>query len=494
MRADDTPEEVAAPPRPLPSVDIPLLRHERRAGRQVRMIWTGVGATLVLVAAGVAYLNRHDSADDPASAPPPPMLESPAADASVGVDASLPAPAEVPEAPAVALQRAPEGGTRLETTFGSARGFRPALLAAGLDNDDAAELETALQGTIDFRRCHPTDVMIINRDADGGLHSFEYHASRRDYVLAERDAHGQLHAEHRERPLDVTPLARGGVIHTSLGEALEALGLGRTLVGSFVEVFDGRVNFQRATRVGDRFKILVDEERLDGELWDYAPPRALEFDGQRTGRVRAFYFAPEGRRGDYYDEDGRSMRGGWLRTPLHYDHISSPFDMHRMHPILHRIQPHNGVDYAAGTGTPVWAAAGGTVIWAGPKGANGNLVGLRHQDGYATWYAHLSYIAPGIRRGATVEHMQRIGLVGTTGRSTGPHLHFGLKRGTRFVDPLPIINGPGALLPAGLRGPFRRVQRELTAALDAIDAGPAPASQAEPSPHDDPAPIDVPLD
>jgi len=458
------------------------------------MVWVGVGTALALGAAAAAYFSRGDSPEpepDAREAATPPISDASEAAEPVATDASVAAPP--PTAPEVELRQAPDGGTRLETTFGSARGFRPALLAAGLDNEDAAELEAALDGTLDFRRCHPADRMVFLRDADGRLLRFEYHESRRRYVLVRRDARGRLQATQVERPLDHVEIARGGVIRSSLGAALESAGLGRTLVGSFVEVFDGRVNFQRQTRQGDRFKLIVDEQRLDGELLGYAPPRALEFDGQRTGQVRAFYFAPTGRRGDYYDADGRSMRGGWLRTPLHYDHISSPFDMHRMHPILHRVQPHNGVDYAAGTGTPVWAAAAGTVIWAGPKGPNGNLVGIRHEDGFTSWYAHLSAIARGIRVGVEVEQMQRIGRVGTTGRSTGPHLHFGLKRGRRFMDPLAIINGPGRLLPAGLRAPFRRLQHQLAAALDAIDAGPAPA-QTEPARATAAAPVNVPLD
>src|SRR5690606_18246450 len=138
------------------------------------------------------------------------------------------------------------------------------------------------------------------------------------------------------------------------------------------------------------------------------------------------------------------------------------------HPILRRRRPHNGVDYAAGTGTPVWAAAAGVITFAGVKGANGNLVGIAHDNGYSTYYAHLHRITPGIRRGVTVSARQSIGQVGTTGRSTGPHLHFGVKRGSQFVDPLDIINGPGRMLPNAQRNAFRRVQRARLAELRAI--------------------------
>ena len=139
-----------------------------------------------------------------------------------------------------------------------------------------------------------------------------------------------------------------------------------------------------------------------------------------------------------------------------------------MHPILRRVVPHNGVDYAASTGTPVWAAAEGTVTFAGVRGANGNLVSIEHADGYSTHYAHLHRITPGITRGVEVQQRQRIGQVGSTGRSTGPHLHFGLKRRGRFIDPIPEINGPGRPMPAPDLRRYRVHMQGLLRALSAI--------------------------
>jgi murein DD-endopeptidase MepM/ murein hydrolase activator NlpD len=152
------------------------------------------------------------------------------------------------------------------------------------------------------------------------------------------------------------------------------------------------------------------------------------------------------------------MQGGWLRTPLRYDRLSSKFNPRRFHPILKRTVPHLGVDYAASTGTPVWAAAEGRVTFAGRKGPNGNLVVVRHSGGFETAYAHLHRIKGGIRRGTFVKQRELIGFVGSTGRSTGPHLHFGLKKYSRFIDPLTELNGPG----------LRMVARELPAYKDAV--------------------------
>ena len=129
------------------------------------------------------------------------------------------------------------------------------------------------------------------------------------------------------------------------------------------------------------------------------------------------------------------------------------------------------MDFAAATGTTLWAAADGEITWAGPKGPNGNLVSIRHENGYESHYAHMHRIQRGITVGAQVTQRQVIGSVGTTGRSTGPHLHFGLKHHGRFVDPLPVLNGPGQLLPPGQLAGYRTWVRGIIRRLERIDTG-----------------------
>ena len=137
------------------------------------------------------------------------------------------------------------------------------------------------------------------------------------------------------------------------------------------------------------------------------------------------------------------------------------------------------------------AAADGEITWAGDKGPNGNLVSIRHARGYSSHYAHLHQIQRGIRPGVTVTQDQVIGTVGTTGRSTAPHLHFGLKRNNRWLDPMPVINGPGELLPAGPRARFQREKAELIELLESLQVeGPAPTSDPEPEEEADSEPMD----
>jgi murein DD-endopeptidase MepM/ murein hydrolase activator NlpD len=474
-------EEGAGSHRPLPSVGIPLLRSELRASRVRRTALLSIG--LALAAIGIvgaifvpdllAALPDGSHASAPVNSAPSPVSTADAGggDPDAGVE--------------LAAEPLPNGeGTRVIRRFGAARGFRPALTGAGLTGQEADAVIAALNGVMDFRRCRPEHEIVLERAHDGTLQRFEYRASISQIYEAARDDRGVIAGRRVEVPIERIRLRRGGTVRTSLGAALERAGLGRSLVGTFVEAFERDVSFNTHTRSGDTFRIIVDEERIGGEFIRYGAVHAIEVRGERLGERRAYWFEPRDDLADFYDESGRAVHGGWLRTPVRYDHISSPFNPRRLHPILRRIVPHNGVDYAAPTGTLVVSAAEGVVAFIGPRGANGNLISLRHENGYETHYAHLSRFAAGLERGDTVQQRQPIGYVGSTGRSTGPHLHFGLKRNGRFVDPQAELNGPGRMLPAGFLARYRRHTRELRQELDAIpiDAAPAeePATPEEP--------------
>jgi len=473
--------------RPLPSVGIPLLRDEVRASRLRLAIGGGIVATLLVAGIVTALLmtpglGGDDVApSDPqtsiADHDPPPLSEL---DASVAEIVSP--PEEPPEPEEVPLEQGE--GTRVVRAFGQSPGFRPALVQAGCTGTEADALIAALDDVMDFRRCRPSHQMVIERDLDGHLSRFEYQASNTQIYEAHLDDEGTLVGSQVEVPIETVRVLRGGTVTASLGAALEAADLGRSLVGVFVETFEREVSFNTHTRAGDTFRIIVDEERVAGEFLRYGTVHALEVRGQRLGEHQAFWYESREGRGEFYDPTGRAVHGGWLRTPLRYDHISSPFDPRRMHPILRRIVPHNGVDYAAGTGTPVWAAADGTVSFIGPRGANGNLVSLRHANGFETHYAHLHRFASGLSRGDEVAQRRVIGFVGTTGRSTGPHLHFGLKRNGRFVDPQAELNGPGRMMGGGHLGRYRRLVRALQAEIAEIpvtaSGGSADAPATEP--------------
>jgi len=463
----------------MPSVDMPLLREQRRAVRIRVVAFAVLGLSLVAGAVAAAVFVAMAPPSDaeattrrPASAPAP-MASAPDA----AGDSAIAGSGEPDGGAALIAETEPRtlGATsRTVSRFGSARGFRQALAGAHLARDQALEVETALEDTLDFRRCRPDDQLIIERDADGHVVLFEFRGSPTEYYRATRTASGTLRGERVEVPVQRIRLARGGTVRSSLGDALSTVGLGRGTVGTFVGVFEGHVNFATDARRGDTFRVIMEEHRISGRFLRHGTVHALEYVGRRAGTLRAFWYEPRRGEGDYYDETGRAIHGGWLRAPLRYDRLSSRFDPRRMHPILHRIVPHNGTDYAAGTGTPVWAAASGTVTFAGDRGANGNLVSVRHDGGYESHYAHLSRIERGIASGVEVNQRQVIGYVGSTGRSTGPHLHFALERGGRFVDPLQEMNGPGRMMPAAALPRYREHVRELVRELEGVRLGSAP--------------------
>jgi hypothetical protein len=162
-----------------------------------------------------------------------------------------------------------------------------------------------------------------------------------------------------------------------------------------------------------------------------------------------------------------------------------------MHPILHVVMPHNGVDFAAPPGTPVYAAAPGYVEWVGDGGASGNLVTIRHEGGFTTGYAHLSRFAPHLAQGQQIDGRQLIGFVGSTGRSTGPHLHFSAKKNGVFIDPLRLKLDGLRVLPKSDRPEFDRQREPLDQLLDAI-ALPPSGQRASPAEAEDLEPLDEP--
>lgn len=492
--------------RPLPSVDMPLLRGQLRAVRTRQL-----GALAILGALGVAALgfalvrylvsDDGDEVNEVAAAEGEELTgdfdldelsgedlgELDDLDLGDGFDADAEeevAEAEAAEAAAESEATTTSDGARhVETTFGRSPGFRPGLIRAGLSDAEAGAIETALRDVIDFRRCQPTDRLVFERDEAGELVLFRYHDEAASFAEVRRDDAGELAARRVERSTETVTVAREGVVRSSLGDAVTRAGLGRETVGVFIEVFDGKIRFATQARAGDRFRVLVDEERIEGRFHRFGQVRAMEYISERVGTLRAYYYEPRGGRANWFDEDGREIRGGWLRVPCRYDRISSPFNPRRMHPILRRVVPHLGTDFAASTGTPVIAAADGEVTWAGPRGANGNLVGIRHEGGYQTFYAHLHRIQRGIRPGVHVDQGDPIGAVGTTGRSTGPHLHFGLKRNGEFVDAMEVINGPGRRLPAAQLGRFRRTAADYQRQLDALGSGADEGSADAPDPE-----------
>ena len=304
--------------------------------------------------------------------------------------------------------------------------------------------------------------------------AFEYRAHGQAVARAQRP---ESEAPSSDAAIERHRTARGTRIRGSVGLSLRTIGLGGALTQIVEQALASRLALSKDAVAGDALKVIVDVEYVAGKFAGYGTVHALEYTSQRVGKLHAFWFEPQPGKGDFLDLRGRSLRGAWLRTPLRYERISSGYNLKRRHPLLKRIIPHHGVDFSADRGTPVWAAADGQVTFAGRRGANGKLVSLRHDSGYETHYAHLARIGANVRPGRKLKQRQVLGYVGSTGRSTGPHLHFALKHDGHFVDPTSQLDGPGAPLPSEHVPRFRASVTRLRAELGRIKLPTATASR-----------------
>jgi len=265
-------------------------------------------------------------------------------------------------------------------------------------------------------------------------------------------------------PWAITRLRVTGAIESSLYDALDKAMADsflpaperRQLAWAIADVYDWEVDFSRDIRPGDRFTVLLDRlESSEGER-RFGRILAARIDVARTPEY-AFYFEDEAE-GDgvtgFYDERGRSLRRAFLRAPLQFRRVSSRFGA-RYHPVLHRWRAHEGVDFAAAYGTPVRATADGIVARVGREDAGyGNMIEVRHPNGIRTRYGHLSRFAPGLRTGERVAQGETIGYVGSTGLSTGPHLHYEFLVNGRPTNPRRKDMGAGTPVPKPLAGAF----------------------------------------
>jgi len=260
-----------------------------------------------------------------------------------------------------------------------------------------------------------------------------------------------------------------GTIETTLFEDGQDAGLSDALILKLVEIFGWDIDFALDLRRNDRFSVIHEEKYWRGQKVGDGVILAAEFVNQ--GKV---YRAIAHRNGrgitEYFTPDGRSVKREYLRTPVEFSRISSGYTLRRYHPILKRWGSHRGVDYAAPTGTPVRATANGRVLAIGRDGGYGNRVILKHPGAHSTLYAHMSRFARKLRVGSYVEQGQIVGYVGSTGLSTGPHLHYEFRVDGHHINPLRFRPPPSPLIAAADRDVFRNHAAALAARLDAIGA------------------------
>ena len=269
--------------------------------------------------------------------------------------------------------------------------------------------------------------------------------------------------------LEVGPLERkvrlaGATIRGSLFEATEAARLPDSVAEQLADVFGSEIDFRNDLAAGDRFQVAYETLEADGEVLSYGQLLGAEF--VNHGRKhQVVWFQQAGSKGAFFTPDGQSLKRAFLASPLPFTRVSSHYGS-RFHPISGRQQPHLGVDFSAPTGTTVRTVADGKVEYAGWKTGYGNLVTIRHGEQKSTAYAHLSRI--GVRPGQNVAQGDPVGAVGSTGVSTGPHLHFEYLVRGQHQDPLTLARNAGKqTIQAGARAEFQRVAQAMRQQLDA---------------------------
>lgn len=314
------------------------------------------------------------------------------------------------------------------------------LLKAGVSYGKIQEAVEQCEGVFDVRKIQVGKPysLIGNPCSPEGIRYFVYERSPADFVVM--DLGDRVDVFRGTKPVSVRPRAVSGVIQSSLWNAFKDADVDFDLALDLAKIYAWSLDFFHFQK-GDRFGFVVEERRVDGRVVGYGRILAARI-LHRDRPHYAFYFEETPGRGEYYDENGDSLRKAFLKAPLEYVRISSAYSRRRLHPILNEYKPHLGIDYAAPKGTPVLAVGDGRVEKVAYSRSMGRYIQIRHNGQYMTQYLHLSAVADGVVDGAPVRQGDEIGYVGSTGLATGPHLDF------RFWDDGEAVNFLEQDLPA----------------------------------------------
>lgn len=392
-------------------------------------VLAGAGASIAIAAGALAVVLAGRS----------PVTPGPAPAVAVVV-----APPEAPPPP-------PDVTRSTSRLVGRSQNPTQVLSSLGLEGAELQAVLGALDGVLSFKRIRAGDQVRLERAVPGdAFRSLSWRQGPADEFLVRPCPEG-LCGARREVAITRREVLVSVGIRSSVSEALQAAGHDPGLVVAASDVLAWDVDFYQDVRGGDSIKLVVERFDADGRFLRHGDVLAAEYEGKVTGRKRLFrYTDPAGNTG-YYDDAGTSARRGFLKAPVPYVNLTSRFGSRR-HPLLGYVRAHQGVDYGAPQGTPVWAVGDGVVTVAGWNGGCGKMVQVRHRNGFDSIYCHLSQVNVGV--GARVGQRQVVGRVGTTGLSTGPHLHFAIRQGGSYVNPLRLQLPRGEPVRAAWRDDF----------------------------------------
>ncbi|MGA9638339.1 peptidoglycan DD-metalloendopeptidase family protein [Flavobacterium sp.] len=298
------------------------------------------------------------------------------------------------------------------------------------------DIVQSVKDTFDVRviRPHKVYTMLRSKDKTKQLQVFVYQPNALNYYVFDfRDS--TIVAYKKTRPITIKRRVIGGVLKGSLSETLDKAGVDAGLASQITKIYSWTIDFFKLKK-GDRFGIVFKERYINDSIYNGVD----ELEGaffEYKGKINyAFPFAKDAATGkiDYYDDEGKTMKNFFLKTPIKFSRLTSRFTMNRFHPVQKRWKAHKGTDYAAPTGTPITTTASGVVEMTGYTAGNGNYVKVKHNGTYSTQYLHMSKIL--VRRGQRVNQGDVIGRVGSTGLATGPHVCYRFWKSGVQVDPL----------------------------------------------------------
>ena len=326
------------------------------------------------------------------------------------------------------------------------------LAPFGLGSQQVHEIVQASQDVFNVRRINSGRPVHFYVDPlDNTLSYFVYESNNREFVVFELGDEVSVHVNTREVTREIRQIS--GVINGSLYMALTEQGGSPALVSALSQVYAWQVDFYRIQQ-GDTFTVVYEQLYIDENPVGVGRILAAHMNHRNTDYYAVYFDQGDTGHGTYFDLEGNSLQKAFLRAPLDYTRISSRFTNRRFHPILQRNMPHHGTDYAAPVGTPIRAVGDGVITHAAFDRNNGNYIRIRHNSVYETGYLHMSRMAAGMRRGATVRQGQVIGYVGATGLATGPHLCFRFWQNGQPVDPYRVEMPPSEPVEAEFRFQF----------------------------------------
>ncbi len=337
------------------------------------------------------------------------------------------------------------------------------LQKGGLSNSKAHTAVNTLQEIYNPRKLRQGQEIILAFTEKKGHQIFQGFNIKLDVdreLCVVRDQENEFSAREITRELDTKPALAEAKINTSLYHAAQDAGLPIQVLIQIIQAYSYDVDFQRDIQPGDSIEVMY-EERVDKKGQVLEAGSAMFAKLHTRGRdVSIYRYETSEGEVDFYNPQGKSVRKTLMVTPVDGARLSSGYGM-RKHPILGYNKMHRGLDFAAPSGTPIMAAGDGIVEYAGRKGGYGNYIRIRHPNQYHTIYGHLRSYARGIKQGARVKQGETIGYVGSTGRSTGPHLHYEVKHGGQHMNPSKVKTPPGRTLEGEELQRFMLAKQEL---------------------------------